>query len=246
MSAVLIEKISFLFVGFTGITLFVHTVLIKVFQDTFFVSYLNASTVSGAVVLTALYIFAKFNKGFEGIIMNFLRVRTKNYYKLLLREAITDGLTGLYDHKYFKFKLGEELTRARRYLRPFGLLMIDIDHFKEYNDSFGHIEGDAVLVKLSNVFKQVSRISDMAFRYGGEEFALILPETGKRGSLALAEKLRRQVESLKFKNDKSVTISVGISCFDGYGSTLNMEGFIRVADGALYKAKASGRNRVEI
>lgn len=254
----MVERFLFLLVLFVGIILLVHTLMIRTFQDNYFVDYKTASCTSGAILLTTLYILVKFNRNLEKQIGNFLYFKGKQHYKTLLKEAITDGLTNLYDHKYFMLRLEEELERAKRYLRPISLLMIDIDHFKAYNDTFGHLDGDALLVKMAETFKRFSRKVDIAARYGGEEFAIALPETNKEGAVVLAERLRKYVEVMKFKDGKGVTISIGVALFDGtkvaFGiapeggsnkTIVTKEDFIKTADDALYRAKEKGRNRVE-
>lgn len=245
MAKIFVERFLFLIVAFIGIILLTHTLLIRIFQDTFFVDYLTASCTSGVILLILMYIIAKFNRGLERQISNFLYFKGKRHYKVLLKEAITDGLTGLYDHKYFQLRLEEELERAKRFSRPLSLLMIDIDHFKNYNDSFGHPAGDMVLTRLGECFRRFSKSADIAVRYGGEEFAIILPETNKEGAKVLAERLRNYVQTLKFKENRAITISIGVGFFDGSDTAFRKEDLIKMADGALYRAKAGGRNRVE-
>lgn len=246
MAKILVDRFIFVVAIFVGILLFFYTLVTKIFQDKFFVDYLTASCTSGVIVLTAMYIFIKSNRNLEKQIGNFLYFKGKTHYKALLKEAITDGLTGLYDHKYFQMRLEEEVERSKRYLRPLCLLMIDIDRFKNYNDTLGHPEGDAVLIKLAEGFKRFSRRVDIVARYGGEEFAIILPETKMDGALTLAQRLRRHVEAMRFKGNINITISVGVGFFDGSDQTFTKEDLIKIADGALYKAKANGRNRVEM
>lgn len=253
----IVERFLFLLVAFIGLILSVHTFFIKFFQDSFFVDYLTASCTSGVLLLTALYILAKFNKPLEKQIGNFLYFRGKRHYKTLLKEAITDGLTDLYDHKYFKLRLEEEIERSRRYLRPLSLLMVDIDRFKDYNDTYGHLEGDHLLIGLAKIFKRFCRKVDIIARYGGEEFAIVLPETKKEGAGVLAERLRGFAEAMALKDKRRVTISIGIGFFDGADvafdsglftrdkANFTKEDLIRMADKALYRAKVNGRNRVE-
>lgn len=241
----IVERFLFLLVAFIGIILFVHTLLIKSFQDNFFVNYLTASCTSGVILLTMLYVIVKFNRGLERQISNFLYFKGKRHYKVLLKEAITDGLTGLYDHKYFMLRLEEEVERSKRYLRPLSLLMIDIDHFKDYNDAFGHPAGDEVLMRLAEVFARFSRKVDVVARYGGEEFVIVLPETNREGARVLAERLRKHVETTPFRRDRIVTISVGVGFFEGSNVTFAKGDLIKMADEALYRAKQGGRNRVE-
>lgn len=241
---IIIEKFLFLLAAFIGIILLFHTLTIKIFQKIFFIDYLTASCASGALILFLLYITAKFNKALERQISNFLYFKGKQHYRILLKEAITDGLTDLYDHKYLILRLEEEIERSKRYLRPLSFLMIDIDHFKEYNDAFGHLAGDTVLIELAGALKGSCRKVDTVARYGGEEFAIILPETKKHSAVILAERLRKRIEMMKVREDRGVTISIGAAFFDGVNADFTKEAFIKMADEALYKAKSMGRNKV--
>ncbi|MBI4335542.1 MAG: GGDEF domain-containing protein [Candidatus Omnitrophica bacterium] len=242
---VIVERFLFLLVLFIGIILSFHTALVKITQDMFFVDYLTASSASGVILLTALYMIAKFNKGLEKQIGNFLYFKGKHHYKVLLREAITDGLTDLYDHKYLMLKLEEEMDRSKRYSRPLSILMMDIDHFKAYNDSFGHPAGDEVLIKLAEILRKAARKADTVARYGGEEFVAILPETRKEDAIIMAERLKADVGNTRFEDYGRITISVGVGLFDGEDKNLTKEAFIKMADDALYRAKKNGRTRVE-
>jgi len=159
--------------------------------------------------------------------------------------SVTDSLTGLYNRKHLQETLTNEVARSERYNRHFGVLMIDIDHFKKYNDTFGHLAGDEVLKKMASVFRRSMRECDYAARYGGEEFLIMLPETGANEAVRAAELIRDRVAKEEFKNGgKSVgmTISLGIAAFPQHGN--NLESLIRSADAALYEAKEGGRNRV--
>ncbi|MDI6715357.1 MAG: diguanylate cyclase [Actinomycetota bacterium] len=162
-----------------------------------------------------------------------------------LREtAVTDGLTGLANHKSFNERLAIEFNRAKRYGSELSLMMIDADRFKEINDSYGHITGDAVLKALAAILKGNIRQSDLAARYGGDEFALILPETNAEQAFKVGEKLRRKVEAspIQFSdNTIQLTLSIGVSSFS---SEMNEPlDLIKKADEALYMAKEAGRNR---
>jgi diguanylate cyclase (GGDEF)-like protein len=246
----IVERFLFIVIAFMGIILFVHTALTKTLLDRIFADYLRASCASGALLLTLLYVAAKFNKKLEKQIDNFLYFKGKKHYAVLLKEAITDGLTGLYDHKYFMMRLEEETQRASRYLRTLSLIMIDIDHFKRYNDTFGHPAGDEVLAAVGEVLRTFSRSVDLAARYGGEEFALILPETNVKGALILAERLRKYIENIHTEPGKNFTISVGIGSFEPTAiegkAVITKNEIVRMADSALYKAKENGRNRTEV
>lgn len=159
--------------------------------------------------------------------------------------SITDGLTELYNYRYFRIRLRQEMLRARRFFAPFSLLLLDIDYFKKVNDTYGHLVGDHFLRELSRVFVTNSREIDQVFRYGGEEFAIILPRTGTREAFVLAERLRRRVAGQVFSAEGigiSVTISAGISTYRGEPNWEESD-LVQRADQALYLAKARGRNR---
>ena len=159
----------------------------------------------------------------------------------LRRLATRDGLTGLTNHRAFQETLSLEWKRAKRLESPLSLLMIDVDNFKEYNDSFGHPAGDQILRKLSVLLTRSARVTDCAARYGGEEFAIILPHTNLQGALEIAERLRYEIECEVWEHRK-VTISIGVA---SAGRGINSTGtLLAEADRALYLAKRSGRNRV--
>jgi diguanylate cyclase (GGDEF)-like protein len=159
--------------------------------------------------------------------------------------SITDSLTRLYNRKHLMETLDREVTRSERYSHPFSLLIIDIDHFKKYNDTYGHLAGDEVLRRLASVFKETIRSSDYAARYGGEEFIIILPEISPEQGVEAAERIRRKVGEQRFEGDGEaieVTISVGVASYPENGK--DAETVIRNADEALYEAKKLGRNQV--
>lgn len=163
--------------------------------------------------------------------------------KELAQLSVTDSLTGLYNRKHLMETLTNEVARARRHKRPFSVLMIDIDHFKQYNDRFGHLAGDNLLAKMGSVFKESIRSVDYAARYGGEEFLVMLPETELGGACESAERIRAQVATEAFGNgNKQITVSIGVAAFRDHGNT--PESIIASADAALYQAKRRGRNRV--
>ena len=176
-----------------------------------------------------------------------LRQKAKevDFYKELSR---TDGLTTLFNHKFFHQLLQTEVSRAQRYGGLLSLLMIDVDHFKSYNDGNGHPMGDSALQRLAWILSETIRDVDTAARYGGEEFAIITPETPKTGAVEMAERLRRRVEEADFQKAEVMpggkfTISIGVASFPEDAST--KAELIERADQALYLAKAGGRNRVE-
>ncbi|MCL2183941.1 MAG: diguanylate cyclase [Chitinispirillia bacterium] len=168
-------------------------------------------------------------------------------YQKMETLATTDGLTGLNNHRTFQERMAAELERSRRYGRPLSLLLTDIDHFKSFNDTYGHPVGDLVLREISGCIRNAVRINDIPARYGGEEFAVILPETDENGAYITAEKIRQMVEAKVIEsgsNKLRVTISIGCVTFPTYGTT--QQEIIDCSDKALYTSKRSGRNRVTI
>jgi len=167
-------------------------------------------------------------------------------YEEATRLSITDGLTGLWNRRLFDLRINEELQRAIRFQEPFGLLLVDLDHFKSVNDQYGHQAGDAVLVELARRLTEATREVDVVTRFGGEEFALILPKTPVQGTLRLAEKVREVVANEPFSAGNAsmpVTVSVGAAGYPAHG--LSAAELLAAADAALYRAKENGRNRVE-
>lgn len=164
----------------------------------------------------------------------------------LYTQAVTDDLSRLYNRKYIDKRVYEEMRRARRYSRDCSIILLDIDHFKKVNDTYGHLIGDQVIVGVSNVLRETTRATDIAARYGGEEFMLLLPETDIEGCRLFADRLRKAVENLTTEKNGlkvQVTISAGIACYQQWMEN-NVSGFIDQADKALYAAKDQGRNRV--
>lgn len=172
--------------------------------------------------------------------------RTRMMQKLQ-KLATTDGLTKLYNSRSFYTQLELEVDRYNRYKHPLSLLLLDIDNFKEFNDTFGHLEGDKVLVRFSQIIKSCLRINDSAYRYGGEEFTVILPETNGEEAKTVAQRIRASLESENFKPipDKhaKITISIGVT---QYFPKEELSAFIRRADKAMYLSKKNGRNRVSV
>ena len=165
----------------------------------------------------------------------------------LIRFAFTDYLTGLKTRGYFEQQLDLEFKRAERRRQKFGLLMIDIDHFKRLNDTFGHHVGDQMLRDVTSILMKDMREVDTVARYGGEEFVMILPETTETGALYVAQRLRRAVEQAKFfagspHEIQHLTISIGVAVYDTDAQF--KRDLIEFADAALYAAKHKGRNRV--
>ncbi|CAK0762394.1 conserved hypothetical protein [Gammaproteobacteria bacterium] len=164
-------------------------------------------------------------------------------------ETVTDGLTGVFNRRFFDKRYKSEFERAQRQHKPISLAMIDVDFFKAYNDTYGHPAGDNVLIIIANSLKtQLNRSSDVVVRYGGEEFVVILPDCSVEGAKLVAEKLRLAVVELNIPHEKSkienhVTISIGVASYLS-GATCNAKGLLEIADMALYNAKNSGRNCV--
>ena len=180
-----------------------------------------------------------------------LAIERSAYYaqsRELRKISITDPLTGLLNRRYFQERLTEEVDRASRHGHPLALIMMDIDHFKLYNDTNGHPAGDKALVLLGRVLRASIRAIDVVSRFGGEEFAIILPETRKREALEIGERIRKEVESLYFPGEETqpggrLTVSMGVA---GYPEDArDIKALIQKADRALYVAKARGRNRIE-
>jgi two-component system cell cycle response regulator len=161
--------------------------------------------------------------------------------------AITDGLTGLHNRSYFERHLATLVEQATSKGRPLSLLIIDIDHFKTINDTFGHAAGDAVLRDFSERLRRSIRGIDLASRYGGEEFVVAMPETESSFACLAAERIRERISSERFLVAPdiapiAVTVSIGISSLDGPGDT--PQGLLKRGDEALYRAKNAGRNRI--
>lgn len=162
----------------------------------------------------------------------------------LKKMAVTDALTGIYNRGYFNRQLNEEFNRSKRYDIPLSLIIIDIDHFKQVNDTHGHQAGDALLIAVATKLHSMARDTDIIARYGGEEFVLILPQTDGKSALILAERLRLGVSEIQVAAEKemiSVTISLGLACIPGSKAECP-DHYLRIADRALYQAKEGGRN----
>ena len=168
--------------------------------------------------------------------------------KKLEKLAITDPLTDLNNSRHFFNQVGIEIERSNRYNHFLSIVLLDIDNFKSYNDSYGHLEGDKVLVKLGRIITSHLRNMDSAYRYGGEEFILLLPGTKKMEASIVAERLRAAVESEKLypiddKIHTIITISAGVA---QYLRNEDRDSFIKRADDAMYKSKKDGRNRISV
>jgi diguanylate cyclase (GGDEF)-like protein len=173
-----------------------------------------------------------------------LRDRTHD----LAHLATVDGLTGLFNRRYFETRLEEEIQRQRRQLNELALLMVDLDNFKDLNDTHGHLVGDRVLREVAEILRRAVRIFDVCARYGGEEFVILMPGANAPTAVRIAERIRRQVElhfasGLRSGAPAALTVSVGVSTA---GATTSRETLIAQADSALLWAKTSGKNVVNV
>jgi diguanylate cyclase (GGDEF)-like protein len=172
----------------------------------------------------------------------------KRSNELLLELSNTDYLTGLFNRRYLMESMDKELQRAARKNGCLSLILLDIDHFKSVNDTYGHVQGDVVLQKVSHQLQKELRGYDIAARYGGEEFIAVLPDASLKEAVFVAERIRCAVEELRFGGDISqlrLTVSLGVAEFQKPDCNHGVDAFIKLADDALYRAKANGRNRVE-
>jgi diguanylate cyclase (GGDEF)-like protein len=174
-----------------------------------------------------------------------LAIENSQLYEKTVMQANLDSLTELWNHGYFQYLLLSELERSRAIKSPLSMVMMDIDHFKVYNDTLGHQSGDKILKELASLLKNQSRKMDFVCRYGGEEFALILPQTDKKEAFSIAERLRIDIEKHTFAHEeifptKKLTVSIGIASFPEDG--LLPAELIRSSDKTLYQAKNKGRN----
>ena len=169
------------------------------------------------------------------------------YHDEIYRMTTVDGLTQVFNRRYFEDAIERELSRSRRYTRPLSLVLLDIDHFKKINDTYGHLAGDAVLKEVALTVRSRTRREDVFARFGGEEFALLLPEVDHKGAALLAEKARKLIERHTFVfdgEDIAVTMSGGVATVQKKNESPN--DLIRRADEKLYEAKSSGRNRIAL
>lgn len=214
----------------------------------------NSIVIIGTIVTLALC-------GALGILLVFERKQQALSDKIIRREeqlqetlaelevlVTTDPLSGLPNRRSFFSRAQAEFIRAARYSRPLSLVMVDVDHFKEVNDRFGHLIGDAALRHISAIMKLCVREADMIARYGGEEFIIILPETDSEGAGFIAERVRKEIEASDFSIDQHgsirLTVSLGIACMNFGNDYPDLDKLLQSADDAMYRAKKNGRNRV--
>ncbi len=210
----------------------------------FILPVVMGNKVSGVFVIGDPYLKIKEQTIFLlGAFSNEVGVALENAYLYHRMEelSIIDELTNVQNYRFFKERLVKELELARRYAHFLSLAIIDIDNFKRYNDTYGHVLGDRLLMQLASIFKTNVRETDTVARYGGEEFTLILPATSKDGAIIITEKIRRAVESFEFDKG-NITVSIGIATYPIDAKTDNQ--LITYADKALYIAKNKGKNRV--
>ncbi len=170
-------------------------------------------------------------------------IQNVHHVERVRQLAYIDGLTGIFNRRFFELRIGEEIERAKRFDTGMAVIMIDIDHFKRLNDEFGHLLGDEVLRQVSSIFFQHLRKIDVVCRYGGEEFVVVLSQTGVEHAMLVAEKLRKVVAEWQFPGvPRPVYISAGVATFPEHGMERDL--LVKAADNALYVAKQSGRNRV--
>jgi len=190
--------------------------------------------------------------GFAGLLgIALFGAKLNEAYELIKSQAVTDDLTGIPNRRSFLDRTRTEFNRSRRNKYPLSIIMIDIDHFKSYNDTYGHERGDECLKKVAlAIQKTLKRPSDFCARYGGEEFITVLPDTTEEGAMFIAEEIRAAVRNLAIQHEKSspagmVSISLGVATAEN-NLSITYEDLIRQSDKALYLAKEKGRNRVEV
>jgi diguanylate cyclase (GGDEF)-like protein len=180
-------------------------------------------------------------------VIGIVSVENVDLHETVQRQAVTDELTGLFNHRRFQEVMTAEVERARRYGHELGLIMLDIDNFKRVNDTYGHLQGDMVLREVARVLRQSSREIDEPARYGGEEMAVALPQTDLDGAYNFAELVRRRIEALELPlldgdGTLQVTASFGAASLASAAQS-DKAGLVAAADAALYRAKRSGKNR---
>ncbi|HWP37943.1 MAG TPA: diguanylate cyclase [Gemmatimonadales bacterium] len=205
----------------------------------------GAAQVAGGDLAVDLPVTASGEIGYLTRVFNDMVVRLRESRRELERLSVTDILTGLSNRRHLLTALDQEIRRSARHERPCTVLMIDVDHFKRYNDTYGHLAGDEVLARVGKLLKEAVRVLDVPARYGGEEFAVVLSETDLEGGAEVAERIRTRVAQEQFTvegGSASVTLSIGVASFPDQGETA--QALLSAADAALYQAKKKGRNCV--
>jgi len=223
--------------------------ILKIIDPCLIVPLMSRGNLNGIIILGERINDTFFTESEKEYIMNIASLAGIAIQNAFLYEmATTDMMTKLKIHHYFQTSLLEEIDKAVKYERPLSLIMADIDHFKVFNDSYGHTAGDEVLIRVADILKKNTRLMDIPARYGGEEFAVILPKTDIHEALIVAERFRDEIQEnrLEFNGQELfITISIGIAQFDSEIDT-NSRILIERADRALYLSKRNGRNRVSI
>ena len=206
---------------------------------------IGATQVAGGDLDVDLPVVTRGELGSLTRVFNDMVARLRHGREELERLSVTDGLTGLYNRNHLMETITKEVARSDRQEEPFAAMMIDLDHFKKYNDTYGHLGGDEILVKMSAIFNDCIREVDYVARYGGEEFLILLPQTDLEGGVEVAERIRNRLADTKLDDEKKkvgITLSIGVAEFPQHGDTA--EAIMAAADAALYLAKRRGRNRV--
>ncbi len=180
---------------------------------------------------------------FAGLMFGLMLAHIKALSEKLSTMAYTDSLTQIYNRLHFAHFLDAEIDKVKRYGGTFSIIFFDLDYFKEVNDNYGHLAGDEVLEKVTEIVAKANRSADIFARYGGEEFIILTPETNLSGALIHAERLRNDIEQYEFKNVGHISSSFGVAEFDPDKD--DVDSLLARADKALYMAKEYGRNRVE-
>ena len=176
-----------------------------------------------------------------------MSIENVDLHETIQRQAVTDELTGLFNHRRFQEVIAAEVERTRRFDQELGLIMLDIDNFKRVNDTYGHLQGDLVLREVAHALRESSREIDEPARYGGEEMAVALPQTGLEGAYEFAERVRQRIEALQIAlldgdGTLRVTASFGAASLP-HSARIDKDALVAAADAALYRAKRSGKNR---
>ena len=206
---------------------------------------IGATAVAGGDLDVDLPVVTRGELGSLTRVFNDMVARLRHGREELERLSVTDGLTGLYNRNHLMETITKEVARSDRQEEHFAAMMIDLDHFKKYNDTYGHLGGDEILVKMSAIFNDCIREVDYVARYGGEEFLILLPQTDLEGGVEVAERIRNRLADTKLDDEKKkvgITLSIGVAEFPRHGDTAQT--MIAAADAALYQAKRRGRNRV--
>lgn len=219
-------------------------------QSILIIPLLLREAIIGEIILANRIGADGFTEDDEDVLLTFgfhasFALEKARFHQEVRQLATIDGLTGLYNHRTFQERLETEIERAKRFRSKFSLLMMDIDHFKKLNDTYGHSTGDEILKRVGCKILENIRNIDLAARYGGEEFAVILPETPLEGARITAERIRDTISDYRIsqgENIISVTVSIGIATYPDNATT--RKDLIERADSALYQAKRDGRNRV--